>query len=100
MLAVECQRNSQGNRDSVLTSACPFPTMTQTSTDLRTGRALTEIVPGGPADWRNSERMADPQAATGDTLAVLKEQRVTADWDPGNQQGMYMEAVREPLRRR
>lgn len=98
MLAVEFQRNSQGNWEYVLTYACPFPRMTKTSTDFASGNSESGTFPGGLADWRSSERMTDPQTATGDTMSVLKGRHANADWDPDNQQGKYMEAVWE-LRR-
>jgi hypothetical protein len=93
MLAVEYQQDQAGKWTYVLTYACPTPRFTRTSTDLRSGNSETENVPSNPADWRESERLADPQSInTGPPLPLLKGQHTNTRWDRDNQEGGYTKA--------
>lgn len=90
MLAVEFELNSQGKFEYVLTYACPTPTMTKTSTDYKSGNSETETFPGQPADWRNSQSLADPQPATAQAMTPLVGRHTNTSWDRANQQGYIM----------
>lgn len=86
MLAVEFQRE-EGKPVYVLTYACPEPRMTRTSTDLNYGTSTSETFPGAPADWRNSERLADPQPSTGAGMTPLTGGFTSTRRDPANSAG-------------
>ena len=87
MLAIEFEVDDTNRPVYVLTYACPRPRMTRTSTDLASGNAETETFPGGPAEWRDSERLADPQPSTGAGMTPLKGQHTNTRYEPENSAG-------------
>jgi len=86
MLAIEFQLD-EGRPVYVLTYACPAPRMTRISTDLNSGNAETETFPGSSADWRDSQRLADPQPSTGIGMTPLKGNHTDTRYEPENSTG-------------